>query len=59
MILEFVEEIKNKINYIEVNINGIYMCCRIYFVGKWMKYGVIYFMWMLRLWCKDYGKCEN
>ena len=56
---ELAEEIKNKINHIEANINGIYMRRRIHFAGKWMKHGATYPMWMLRLWRKDYGKCEN
>ena len=47
---ELAEEIKNKINHVEANINGIYMRRRIHFAGKWMKHGATYPMWMLRLW---------
>lgn len=56
---ELAEEIKNRVNQIEPNVNGIYMRRRIHFLGKWMKHGATYPMWILRLWRTSYGRCEN
>lgn len=56
---ELAEEIKSKIDDLESSINGIYMRRRIYFMGKWMKHGATYPMWMLRLWKTNHGRCEN
>jgi len=56
---ELAEEIKNRFNQIEPNVNGIYMRRRIHFLGKWMKHGATYPMWILRLWRTSYGRCEN
>ena len=56
---ELAAEIKSQIELLSPNINGIYMRRRIYFMGKWMKHGATYPMWMLRLWRKNHGRCEN
>jgi glycosyltransferase involved in cell wall biosynthesis len=56
---ELAEEIKEKISSLPKSVNGIYMRRRIHFMGKWMKRGATYPMWVLRLWRHDYGRCEN
>ena len=56
---ELAEEIKKKVPYLEKDITGIYVKRRVYFMGRWIKYGGYYPIWLLRIWRKGYGFCEK
>jgi glycosyltransferase involved in cell wall biosynthesis len=52
-------EIEKKIQNIDDNITGIYLRRRIYFMGKWIKYGGSYPIKLLRLWRTNFGYWEK
>lgn len=52
-------EIKENLSTISNDVSGIYMRRRTYFMGQWMKHGVSYPVWVLRLWRYGDGRCEN
>ena len=49
------EEIKN----VDDSVSGIFVRRRIYFMGRWIKRGSIYPVWMLRVWRNGKGYCEK
>jgi len=56
---ELATEIQQKLVNVPSDVSGIYMRRRIHFMGQWMKRGATYPMWVLRLWRKGHGQCEN
>lgn len=53
------EEIANNINILPENIKGIYLKRKYYFLGKWIKYGGVYPLILLRIWRRGYGRIEQ
>ena len=56
---ELVSEIKTKFYELKSDINGIELKRRVYFKGKWIKYGGFYPIKLLRIWKTGLGKCEE
>jgi len=56
---ELAEEIKNKLPKLDKNINGIYIKRRVKFLGRWIKYGGYYPIWLLRIWKYKEGRMEE
>jgi len=52
-------EINNKLPSLEKSISGIFIKRRLIFLNKWIKYGGNYPIWLLRIWRKSKGYCEN
>ena len=52
-------EIETKLNQVSDNITGIYIKRRLFFLGRWIKYGGYYPIWLLRIWKKGYGSVEQ
>lgn len=52
-------EIKNGLSTLSNKTSGVYMRRRTYFMGQWMKHGISYPIWVLRLWRYGDGHCEN
>ena len=52
-------EILRNINAVSSEINGIYLKRRVYFMGKWIKFGAYYPIWLLRIWRNGKGVCEE
>lgn len=56
-------EIQNFFKEYEINkqsnITGIYLNRRVYFMGKWIKHGDYYPIWLLRIFQKDKGQYEE
>lgn len=53
---ELKNEISEKLENISVDINGFYLRRRVYFMGRWIKHGGYYPIWLLRLF--RYGKAK-
>lgn len=56
---ELIEEMYEKLEVLEDDINGIYLKRRVYFLDKWIKYGGYYPISFLRIWRNGFGICEN
>ena len=56
---ELIEEISSKINNIDDNVNGIILKRRVYFMGRWIKHGGIYPLYILRIFRKGTAYSEN
>ncbi|WP_457598130.1 glycosyltransferase family 2 protein [Hydrogenimonas sp.] len=56
---ELAEEISQKFPALDNDIGGIYMKRRVFFMGKWIKYGGYYPTWLLRIWRNGKGRMEQ
>jgi len=56
---ELSAEITTKLNTLDNEIAGIYIKRRVFFLGKWIKYGGYYPTWLLRIWKYDKGHMEQ
>ncbi len=56
---ELADEISEKLPALENEICGIYMKRRVFFMGKWIKYGGYYPTWLLRVWRNGKGVMEQ
>ncbi|MGG3571836.1 glycosyltransferase family 2 protein [Bacillus gobiensis] len=57
--VELANELVNILPEIGDEISGIYLNRRIYFMGKWIKYGGVYPLKVLRIFKRGKGYCEN
>lgn len=53
------EAVKNAINSCDDDVNGIYVCKRIDFMGKPLLHGGWYPSYHLKVWKRGHGECEN
>lgn len=56
---EFIDWINNSFQEESANWDGFIFSRRVYFLGKWIKYGAMYPNYHLRLFKKSKGYCEN
>lgn len=56
---ELQKEINSKLDNLEEEVNGIYIKRRMYFNGKWIRYGGKYPEWLLRIWRTNHGVIEE
>lgn len=56
---ELAEEIQNTLQSISETITGFLIKRRVYFMGRWMRYGGYYPIWFLRLWRKGKARSEE
>ncbi len=56
---ELADEISKKLPGLDNEISGIYMKRRVFFMGKWIKYGGYYPTWLLRIWRNGKGRMEQ
>jgi glycosyltransferase involved in cell wall biosynthesis len=56
---ELAEEITQVLPTLPLEMTGIYMKRRVYFMGRWIKHGDYYPMWFLRLFRKGKGRYEE
>ncbi|MDI6889646.1 MAG: glycosyltransferase family 2 protein [Thermodesulfovibrionales bacterium] len=56
-------ELANELSYVLPNISpditGLYVKRRVYFMGRWIKHGGYYPIWLLRIFQKEKGQCEE
>ena len=56
---KLLNEVLYRINHLDNGITGVYLRRRIYFMGKWIKYGGVYPTLILRLWRNGKAVCEQ
>ena len=56
---ELYQELKQKINTIPLEVNALIFKLRVYFMGRWIKYGGYYPMKLLRMWRNGKAKIDN
>ena len=56
---ELVVAIKEFLSNSPENITGVYVKRRVYFMGKWIRHGGYYPTWLLRIFKRGIGRCEN
>ncbi len=56
---ELADEIRERLPAIDNETSGIYMKRRVFFMGKWIKYGGYYPTWLLRIWRNGKGRMEQ
>ncbi len=59
LLSEMAKEIEETIPNIDTGINGVYLKRRVYFKGKWIRFGGFYPIKLLRLWRKGKGRYED
>lgn len=52
-------ELVTKLPKIEKSITGLYIKRKVYFMGKWIRYGGYYPIWLLRIWRNGKAYCEQ
>jgi glycosyltransferase involved in cell wall biosynthesis len=55
---ELVDELKNKLDKLPLDVNGIILRRRVYFMGKWLRHGGKYPELLLRIFRTGYGMSE-
>jgi len=55
---ELVAELRSSLGAVPVNVTGIYVRRRVYFMGRWIKHGGYYPTWLLRVFRNGAGRCE-
>lgn len=56
---ELAYEIKEKLSRKERDVTGVYVKRQVHFMGRWIKHGGYYPTWLLRIWRRDCGFCEQ
>lgn len=56
---ELVEELKQALPNTPEDISGYQVKRRVFFMGRWIRHGGYYPTWLLRVWRKDLGTCEQ
>ena len=56
---ELVEEINQILPQTPANITGYQVKRRVFFMGRWIRYGGYYPTWLLRIWRTGIGTCEQ
>lgn len=56
---ELAAEINSKINGVENDVSGVFVKRRVNFMGRWIKHGSYYPIWLLRIWKYEKGKIEE
>jgi glycosyltransferase involved in cell wall biosynthesis len=56
---ELADEINSKMNRLDNNISGVFIKRRVNFMGRWIKHGGYYPIWLLRIWRYTDGKIEE
>lgn len=56
---ELAKEFCKKLSTISLNIAGLYIKRRVYFMNRWIRYGGYYPTWLLRVWRRGTGRYEE
>lgn len=56
---ELADEIRNRLPTLAAEVSGIYVKRRVMFMDRWIRYGGYYPTWLLRLWRRGQGICEQ
>lgn len=56
---ELREELDRTLSGLASEVSGLYVKRRVYFMGRWIKRGGYYPTWLLRIWRRGQGRCEE
>lgn len=56
---ELADELKASLSSIPENISGLYLKRRVVFMDQWINHGGYYPIWLLRIWRRGLGVCEE
>ncbi|GAA4404285.1 glycosyltransferase family 2 protein [Nibrella viscosa] len=56
---ELADEIRQRLTTLPADISGVYVKRRVVFMDKWIRHGGYYPTWLLRLWRRGQGLCEQ
>jgi glycosyltransferase involved in cell wall biosynthesis len=56
---ELVAELRHTLPTVPADVNGFYVKRRIFFMGRWIRHGGLYPIWLLRIFRHGKGYCEN
>lgn len=56
---ELTNELIVKLPNIDINVSGLNIKRRVFFMGKWIKHGGYYPTWLLRIWRNEKAVCEQ
>ncbi|GAA4463456.1 glycosyltransferase family 2 protein [Nibrella saemangeumensis] len=56
---ELADEIRQRLTTLPAGVSGVYVKRRVVFMEKWIRYGGYYPIWLLRLWRRGQGLCEQ
>lgn len=56
---DLIEEVISRLSRVEPEINGIYIRRKYFFLGRWIKYGAVYPLNLLRIWRTGKGRIES
>jgi len=56
---ELKRELLSKLPALDPEISGLYLKRRVYFLGRWMRHGGYYPIWLLRVWRKGCARAED
>jgi len=56
---ELAREIREKLPRMDNGVTGVYVKRRVHFMGRWIKHGGYYPTWLLRIWRRGCGFCEQ
>lgn len=56
---ELASEINNRLTGLPTGVGGVYVKRRVFFLNRWIRHGSFYPIWLLRLWRRGDGFCEQ
>jgi len=56
---ELAEELNTNLSTVSESISGLYVKRRVFFMNQWIKHGGYYPIWLLRVWRRGVGECEE
>ena len=56
---ELIVEINKELSFLDKSVSGIYIPRKYFFMGKWIKHGGIFPLYLLRIWKKGKGRIES
>lgn len=56
---ELARELRDNLNALPADVTGLMIKRRVYFWGRWIRYGGYYPTWLLRIWRRGAARCED
>jgi glycosyltransferase involved in cell wall biosynthesis len=56
---DLAREIAARLPAVSENVSGIYLNRRVHFLGRWLRWGDVHPMWILRIWRHGRARCES
>ena len=56
---ELADEINRRLTGLPMEVGGVHVKRRVFFLNRWMRHGSFYPIWLLRLWRRGDGFCEQ